>query len=156
MESTKPKNGVGKEAAKPEFRSFMPSLKPFTANTLRCEQPASPRLGCFYHIAAPRLSFTTSPNPGTIFSGNQNRPFRGIRKPVTERAGRNLAVPHFQPVAGSHGLSSVWINRGFFERKAHGWNSANRGYPALAEFTLSESPRFLAQNDGHDSDSLSN
>jgi len=45
---------------------------------------------------------------------------------------------------------------GSLKEKAHGWNSANRGYPARAEFTLSETPRFFAQNDEHDLDSLSN
>src|SRR5207244_12329644 len=68
------KIGWGRRRLNPNSVPSCRALRPFTANTLRCEQPASPRLECFYHIAAPRLRFTTPPNPGTIFSGNQNRP----------------------------------------------------------------------------------
>ena len=42
-----------------------------------------------------------------------------------------------EPLAVS--VFSGWV----LEAKAHGWNSANRGYPLLAKFTLSEMPRFL-------------
>ena len=44
---------------------------------------------------------------------------------------------------------------GSLKQKPTVGNSANRGYPALAEFTLSETPRSFAQNDKHDFYSLS-
>ena len=36
-------------------------------------------------------------------------------------------------------LFSEWV----LEAKAHGWNSANRGYPLLARFTLSRNAEVL-------------
>ena len=46
---------VWKEAAEPAFTSSPQGVKPFTANSLPCDRPASPRSDCWYHIEGIRL-----------------------------------------------------------------------------------------------------
>ena len=68
LESIKPKNGVGKEMAKPAHRSSLPWHNPCIASKLRCADPTSPRSGRLYQIADKRLIFQMPGAPSTAVS----------------------------------------------------------------------------------------
>src|SRR5947208_17182342 len=64
---------VWKEAAEPAFTSSPQGVKPFTANSLPCDRPASPRSDCWYHIEALMLVSKISEKSGKILRVKPNR-----------------------------------------------------------------------------------